>query len=350
MDAFYASVEQRDFPEYAGRPLAVGGSSRRGVVAAASYEARKFGVRSAMPSVTAVRRCPDLIFAKPRFDVYKKVSRQIHDILKGYTELVEPLSLDEAYLDVSEPRRSGDSVERDAVDIARSIKEEIRRITGLSASAGVSFNKFLAKTASDVEKPDGLFVIRREDAEAFLAGLSIEDFHGVGNATARRMKERGIYTGADLRTRTEDELVSWFGKTGRFFFRIVRGEDHRKVKPNRVRKSVGAERTFSQDLRHLNEMEQRITEIAERISERMAAAGVAGRTVTLKVKYHDFALTTRSTTLHYDVHEVDDLRSIGVQLLRHPKPSRPVRLLGLSVSNLIPISGDRVGRQLRLRI
>jgi DNA polymerase-4 len=345
MDAFYASVEQRDNPDYVGRPVAVGGSTRRGVVAAASYEARKFGVRSAMPSVTALQRCPDLIFVKPRFDVYKEVSRQIREIFRKHTDLVEPLSLDEAYLDVSEPKLAGTDVE-----IAQSIKGSIRQITGLTASAGISFNKFLAKTASDVDKPDGLFIIRPEEADAFLARLAIEDFHGVGRATARRMKERGIYTGADLRARSEDELVSWFGKSGRFFHRIVRGEDHREVKPNRVRKSVGAERTFFQDLKRMSEMEERIGEIAARVSERMSASGVAGRTITLKVKYHDFTLTTRSTTLHHDVHEAGELRSIGAQLLRQPAPASPVRLLGLSVSNLVQIDGEHAARQLTLEL
>lgn len=343
MDAFFAAVEQRDHPELRGRPVAVGGSSRRGVVAAASYEARKFGVRSAMPSVIAHRRCPELRFVKPRFEVYKDVSRQIREIFRTYTDLVEPLSLDEAYLDVSQPKR-GESAE----EIARQIKAAIRSETRLTASAGVSFNKFLAKMASDVDKPDGLFIIRPNEAASFLARLPIEEFHGVGRATAAKMKELGIYTGADLLARSEDDLVSRFGKTGRFFYRIVRGEDHREVKPNRVRKSVGAERTFAQDLRRIDDMEARIADIADRVSERLSAAGVAGRTITLKVKYHDFELTTRSTTLHHDVFESDELRSIACRLLRQPIPPRPVRLLGLSVSNLIHFEGERAARQLRL--
>lgn len=343
MDAFFASVEQRDNPGLRGRPVAVGGSSRRGVVAAASYEARTFGVRSAMPSVTALRRCPDLLFVKPRFDVYKLVSGQIREVFRRYTDLVEPLSLDEAYLDVTHPKRG-----RSDEEIARRIKDEIRAETCLTASAGVSFNKFLAKMASDVDKPDGLYVIRPEDAAAFVARLPIEEFHGVGRATAAKMKELGIYTGADLLARSEDDLISRFGKTGRFFYRIVRGEDHREVQPNRIRKSVGAERTFSQDLRRVEDMEQRIADIAERVSERMSAAGVAGRTVTLKVKYHDFELTTRSTTVHRDVYEAGELCSIAIRLLRQPAPPRPVRLLGLSVSNLIHVEGERAARQLRL--
>lgn len=343
MDAFYASVEQRDRPELRGRPVAVGGSSRRGVVAAASYEAREFGVRSAMPSVIAKRRCPELLFVKPRFEVYKNVSRQIRDIFRSHSELVEPLSLDEAYIDATHPKQGGS-----AEDIARRIKEEIRAETGLTASAGVSFTKFLAKMASDFDKPDGLYVIGPDAAREFIARLSIEDFHGVGRATAAKMKELGIYTGADLLARSEEDLVSRFGKTGRFFYRIVRGEDHREVQPNRVRRSVGAERTFSQDLRRIDDMEQRIADIAEHVSERMSAAGVAGRTVTLKVKYHDFELTTRSTTVQRDIYEAAELRSIGCLLLRQPIPPRPVRLLGLSVSNLIHVEGERAARQLRL--
>lgn len=345
MDAFFASVEQRDDPELRGKPVAVGGSSRRGVVAAASYEARQFGVRSAMPSVTAIRRCPDLLFVTPRFDVYKDVSRQIRGIFRRYTDLVEPLSLDEAYLDVTQPKQGGSDEE-----IARRIKDDIQKETRLTASAGVSFNKFLAKMASDADKPNGLYVIRADDAAAFVARLPIEDFHGVGRATAEKMKELGIYTGADLLARSEQDLVSRFGKTGRFFYRIVRGEDYREVQPNRVRKSVGAERTFSQDLRRIDDMEHRIADIAERVAERMSAAGVAGRTITLKVKYHDFELTTRSTTLHRDIYEAGDLRSIASRLLREPAPLRPVRLLGLSVSNLIHVEGERAARQLQLEL
>ena len=345
MDAFFAAVEQRDRPELRGLPVAVGGSSRRGVVAAASYEARKYGIRSAMPAVEAARRCPDLIFVKPRFEVYKDASEIIRDVFHSYTDLVEPLSLDEAFLDVTDSMVGGS-----AESIARSIKEDIRARTHLTASAGVSFNKFLAKMASDYDKPDGLHAIGPEDAPAFIARLGIEEFHGIGRATASRMREIGIYTGADLLARSEEELISRFGKTGRFFYRIARGEDHREVRPNRIRKSVGAERTFSQDLRRLNDMELRITEIAARVSERMSAAGVAGRTVTLKVKYHDFDITTRSTTVHQDVYREDELCSIACSLLRTPVPSRPVRLLGLSVSNLIHARGERAARQLRLEL
>ncbi len=344
MDAFYASVEQRDDPALRGRPVAVGGSSRRGVVAAASYEARPYGVRSAMPSARARRLCPELVFVKPRFEVYKAVSQTIREIFRRHTDLVEPLSLDEAYLDVSEAAERGVP----AVEIARRIKEAIRKETSLTASAGVSYNKFLAKMASDVDKPDGLFVIAADDAPAFLARLPIEDFHGVGRATASKMKELGIYTGADLLARREEELVQRFGKTGRFFFRIVRGEDHREVKPHRVRKSVGAERTYPTDLKRIGAMEERLAEIADRVAERMARMGVAGRTVTLKIKYHDFTVNTRGTTLHRDIHELDDLKAVAMKLLGQPNPERPVRLLGLAVANLRPIAGERGTRQLEL--
>lgn len=343
MDAFYASVEQRDHPELRGRPVVVGGSSRRGVVAAASYEARKYGVRSAMPSVTARRRCPDLVFVPPRFEVYKSISNQIREIFRSWTDLVEPLSLDEAYLDVTAPKMpaAGDL-------IARHIKKAVHETTGLTASAGVSYNKFLAKMASDHDKPDGLFVITPENADAFIARIPIEDFHGVGRATAARMNELGIFTGADLRSRTAEELSARFGKSGLFFYRIARGQDFREVRSNRIRKSVGAERTFFNDLSRVNEMEERIAQIADRVSERMSAAGVAGRTVTLKVKFHDFAINTRSTTLHYDLQDSEELHAVGIRLLRRPVPKRPVRLLGLSVSNLVRIEGERAARQLRL--
>lgn len=345
MDAFYASIEQRDRPELRGRPVAVGGSSRRGVVAAASYEARPYGVRSAMPSARAKRLCPNLVFVSPRFDVYKDVSRQIREILDRYSDLIEPLSLDEAYLDVT-----GSTHDASAAEVARSIKSDILASTGLTASAGVSFNKFLAKMASDVDKPDGLFVLDLEHAEAFLSGLPIERFHGVGRATAEKMKELGIYTGADLLSRTEEELVRRFGKTGRFFYRIVRGEDHRPVQPERTRKSVGAERTFSHDVSRLDEMERRIAEIAARVADRLSGAGLAGRTVTLKIKYLDFTLTTRSTTLHRDIHSQQHLEAVALDLLKQPSPDRPVRLLGLTVSHLRAISGERGTRQLTLSL
>jgi DNA polymerase-4 len=329
MDAFYASVEQRDNPELRGKPVAVGGM-QRGVVAAASYEARVFGVRSAMPSVTAIRQCPDLVFVKPRFEVYKEVSRQIRDIFARYTDLIEPLSLDEAYLDVTRARRGPGS----ATGIARAIKREILEQTGLTASAGVSFNKFLAKVASAHDKPDGLTVIRPEDAEAFIARLPIERFFGVGPVTARKMQEAGIHDGADLRARSEAELVNRFGKVGRHYFRIARGQDERAVSPDRPYKSIGAEETFTTDLRAPDAMLDALRPIAERVAERMAKADLFGRTITLKIKHHDFSLNTRQRTLADPVHSAEELMQLARWLLHTPSPpAKPVRLLGLTASN-----------------
>ena len=281
---------------------------------------------------------------KPRFDVYRAVSRQIREIFGRHTDLIEPLSLDEAYLDLTDSAVALES----AAAAARRIKEEITTETGLTASAGISYNKFLAKTASNVNKPDGLFEVTREHAEEFLALLPIEEFHGVGRATADRMKELGIYTGADLRSRSEEELVQRFGKVGRFYYRIVRGEDRRPVQPNRVRKSVGAERTFATDLRRLDDMQTRIDDIAAHVSERLARAGAVGRTVTLKIKFTDFSVTTRSTTLQTDIHTTADLRKMAGRLLQQSPPARPVRLLGLSVSNLHAVGGPGGSRQLTL--
>jgi DNA polymerase-4 len=341
MDAFYASVEQRDRPELRGLPVAVGGGGVRGVVMAASYEARAFGVRSAMPGFQARRLCPELIFVPTRFDAYGAASRRIRDIFESYTDLVEPLSLDEAYLDVSAPKRGGAI----ATEIARAIKQEIRATTGLTASAGVSFNKFLAKIASDLEKPDGLTVIRPEQAEAFIAGLPIERFFGVGPATARKMKALGIHDGAELRARSEDELARRFGKVGRYYFRIARGLDEREVRPDRPLKSIGAERTFDHDVADPGAMLERLAPIAEQVAERMARAGHFGRTVTLKIKHHDFSVTTRQRTLPDQVDTAEDLLVLARWLLHHPEPPRrPVRLLGLSVSSFGP------AHQLSLRI
>jgi DNA polymerase-4 len=330
MDAFYASVEQRDDPALRGKPVAVGGGGPRGVVMAASYEARAYGVRSAMPGFQARRLCPELIFVRTRFDAYQAASQQIREIFRSYTDLVEPLSLDEAYLDVTTPKRGPPS----ATEIARTIKQEIKAKTGLIASAGVSFNKFLAKVASDLRKPDGLAVIRPEQAEAFIAQLPIERFFGIGPKTAHKMKALGIHTGADLGARAEDELVHRFGKVGRHYFRIVRGEDEREVRPDRPYKSIGAERTFDRDLSDPETMLERLQPIAEQVAERMAAADSFGRTVTLKIKHHDFSLTTRQHTLSDRIDGADERLALAAWLLHHPEPPRrPVRLLGLSVSN-----------------
>jgi DNA polymerase IV len=330
MDAFYASVEQRDDPDLRGKPVAVGGGGPRGVVMAASYEARRFGVRSAMPAFQARRLCPELIFVRTRFDAYEEASRRIREIFRSYTDLVEPLSLDEAYLDVTAPKRGPAS----ATAIAAAIKRDIKEATELSASAGVSFNKFLAKVASDLNKPDGLTVIRPEEAAAFIARLPIERFFGIGPKTAQRMKALGIHNGADLGARSEDELVHRFGKVGRHYFRIVCGLDEREVQPDRPYKSIGAERTFDQDLNDPDAMLERLRPIAEQVAERMAAADSFGRTVTLKIKHHDFTITTRQHTLPDRVDSADELIALAAWLLHHPEPPRrPVRLLGLSVSN-----------------
>ena len=331
MDAFFASVEQRDDPSLRGKPVAVGGSSMRGVVAAASYEARKFGVRSAMPSVTAKRLCPDLIFVKSRFGVYREVSHQIREIFHSYTDLVEPLSLDEAYLDVTETKRGPAS----ATLIAKAIREEIWEKTNLTASAGISFCKFLAKIASDVNKPNGMKVITPEEALAFIDDLPIEKFHGVGKVTAEKMRRMGIYNGADLRARDEIELVQRFGKVGRHYYRIVRAEDARQVNPNRIRKSIGAERTYRDDLSDMKVMQDKISGLADIVFEYMEGADNFGRTVTVKMKSSDFRIITRSKSFGSEIRRKADLRKAARKLLKnHVAEVVPVRLLGVSVSNL----------------
>jgi DNA polymerase IV len=331
MDAFYASVEQRDYPQLKGKPVAVGGSSQRGVVAAASYEARRYGVRSAMPSVTAARLCPDLIFVKARFDRYREVSQQIRSVFFEYTDLVEPLSLDEAYLDVTENKQGLAS----ATQIAREIRARILAETQLTASAGISINKFLAKVASDLNKPDGITLIPPDRAETFLEKLPIEKFFGIGAKTAEKMKRLGIFTGADLKARSEIELARRFGKAGRHYYRIVRGLDKRRVKPDRLRKSVGAENTFDEDLRTESEMISQLSPIVRKVCERMEKADLAGRTITLKIKYHDFQITTRSRSLSRFLRRYEEIFPVIEELLHQPEfPPRPVRLLGASVSNL----------------
>lgn len=331
MDAFFASVEQRDDPDLRGKPIAVGGGNARGVVAAASYEARQFGVRSAMPSVTAQRLCPHLIFVRHRFDVYKAVSDQIRDIFFSYTDLVEPLSLDEAYLDVSQPKRGPAS----ATLIAQAIREEIFQQTQLTASAGISFNKFLAKVASDINKPNGQKVIMPEEAEEFLAQLPIEKFHGIGKKTAERMHKMGIHHGIDLRALSEIELATRFGKAGRHYYRIVRAQDERPVNPHRIRKSIGAERTFQQDLASLADMKEKLSFLAEKIFQYMQEKDNFGRTVTLKLKSPDFQIHTRSRSLASEIKDIDLLTGLAHQLLLENIQAVPsVRLLGLSISNL----------------
>ncbi len=341
MDAFFASVEQRDHPELRGKPVAVGGGSERGVVAAASYEARVFGVRSAMPSVTARRRCPDLIFVKPRFDVYRQVSQAIRAIFLDYTPLVEPLSLDEAYLDVTEDLK-GIGI---ATCIAEEIRARIREETGLTASAGVSYNKFLAKLASDQNKPDGLCVITPVKGPAFVASLPVARFHGVGPKTAEKMARLGIHTGADLKAKGRDFLLQHFGSSADYYHDLARGICYRQVKPNRVRKSIGAEDTFFTDLTDPADLARELEAISHTVWRRIAEKNAfSGRTVTLKVKYRDFQIVTRARSLDRPVSGREEFLALGQALLEGLLPvKKPVRLLGLTLSNLCeaqPVAED----------
>ena len=345
MDAFYASVEQRDNPELRGKPVAVGGQ-HRGVVMAASYEARKYGVRSAMPSVTAKRRCPELIFVKTRFDVYRAVSQQIRAIFFDYTDLVEPLSLDEAYLDVTEDRLALGSARAIAEDIRRRIREE----TGLTASAGVSYCKFIAKLASDHRKPDGLTVITPERGQEFVASLPVARFHGVGPVTAKKLERLGILTGADMQAWSLPQLQAHFGSSAEWYWRICRGIDEREVKPDRPYKSVSAERTFDQDLIDREALAAELERIAGYAWARVERAEVAGRTVTLKVKFGDFTIITRSKSFASPVPDLPAFTAAGQALLAalHPLP-KGIRLLGLGLHNLLEPEVD-VPRQLGLAI
>jgi DNA polymerase IV len=331
MDAFFASVEQRDNPEYKGKPIAVGGQGARGVVAAASYEARKYGVHSAMPSKTAIKKCPFLIFARPRFDVYKQVSDQIREIFLEYTDLVEPLSLDEAYLDVTHHKKGKPS----ATLIAKEIKLRILEETSLTASAGISINKFLAKIASDYRKPNGLYLIKPEDAEAFVESLSIEKFFGIGKVTAQKMHNLKIFTGVDLKRFSEYELIKYFGKQGSFYYHIARAVDNRPVEPDRARKSVGAENTFSIDISDIQEMLNELELITKILFERIKKSNSYGKTLTLKVKFHDFRQITRSKTLNTEISTYEILWTSALDIFNKTKlDDQKVRLLGLSVSNL----------------
>ncbi|MBY5406816.1 DNA polymerase IV [Rhizobium leguminosarum] len=331
MDAFYASVEQRDNADLRGKPIAVGGSAARGVVAAASYEARKFGVHSAMPSVTAKRKCPDLIFVPPRFAVYKAVSQQIREIFAEYTPLIEPLSLDEAYLDVTHNLK-GMTI---ATEVALEIRAKIKQVTGLNASAGISYNKFLAKMASDLNKPNGQAVITPKNGPAFVEQLPVRKFHGVGPATTEKMRQLGIDTGADLKEKTLEFLVEHFGKSGPYFYGIARGIDERQVKPDRVRKSVGAEDTFSEDLHALEPAREGLQPLIEKVWAYCEANGIAAKTVTLKVKYADFSQITRSKTVLAPLPAIADLEDL-VNLLLAPifPPRKGIRLLGVTLSSL----------------
>lgn len=331
MDAFYASVEQRDNPDLRGKPVAVGGSSKRGVVAAASYEARAFGVKSAMPSITAQRRCPDLVFVKPRFEVYRGVSRQIREIFSRHTDLIEPLALDEAYLDVTEDKQGIGS----AVKIAKAIRAAIREETGLTASAGVSYNKFIAKLASDQNKPDGLCIILPEQGEAFVATLPVRRFHGVGPRTAEKMERLGIRTGADLRAMSEEWLHRNFGSSGGYLFKAARGIDHRRVNPSRERKSVGGELTYFNDKQSNEELRAALDEIVDIVWRRIENSGVKGRTVVLKARYSDFRTLTRSKSLTRNLLDRGEFAAIGHALLDQILPAQMgVRLLGLTLSGI----------------
>jgi DNA polymerase-4 len=336
MDAFYASVEQRDDPALRGRPVAVGGM-HRGVVAAASYEAREYGVRSAMPSLTALRRCPELVFVKPRFDVYHAVSKQIRTIFADYTPLVEPLSLDEAYLDVTEDLK-GIGV---ATRIAEEIRARIRADTQLTASAGVSYNKFLAKLASDQNKPDGLCVIPPGKGEAFVAALPVRRFHGVGPKTAEKMARLGMENGADLHAQSRDFLACHFGSSGEHYYSLARGICHRQVKPNRPWKSIGAEDTFFEDLTDEAALGGELDRISKTVWRRIGEKGINGRTVTLKVKYQDFRIITRARSLDRVVADRDEFLAIGRALLHGLMPAeKGIRLLGLTLSNLHDPAAD----------
>ena len=345
MDAFYASVEQRDDPGLKGKPVAVGGG-HRGVVAAASYEARKFGVRSAMPSVTAKRRCPELVFVKPRFDVYRAVSQQTREIFADYTDLIEPLSLDEAYLDVTEDRRGLGSARAIAEDIRARIKSE----TGLTASAGVSYCKFIAKLASDQNKPDGICVIPPHKGPEFVAALPVKRFHGVGPVTAAKMERLGILTGADLARWPIEELEAQFGSSGRWYWRIARGIDDREVKPDRPYKSVSAERTFDVDLSEAEDLRRELSRVAGYAWQRIERSEVQGRTVTLKVKFGDFTQITRSKSFAGPVPDFESFEAAGLALLDALMPvSKGIRLLGIGLHSIME-EGQTSPRQLGLEI
>jgi DNA polymerase-4 len=344
MDAFYASVEQLDRPEWRGKPLVVGGNVSRGVVAAASYEARKYGIFSAMSSALAAKKCPQLIFARPRFFRYKEISLQIREIFYEYTDLVEPLSLDEAFLDVTENKMGMKS----AILIAKQIRAKIKEKTGLNASAGVSYNKFLAKIASDLNKPNGQAVILPQDAEAFLETLPIGKFFGIGKVTAEKMQKIGIHNGRDLKQFSLQFLTRKFGKSGLHYYNIVRGIHLSQVHPHRTRKSLSAESTFDKDLITPDEMEAKLRNVFEEVVSRIDQSGIKGRTVTLKIKYSDFSVQTRSKTLE-QYPDQGTIWTTALELLRQEEVSKTVRLLGLGLSNLnITEEHEHFGQQLKI--
>ncbi len=330
MDAFYASVEQMDNPELRGKPVAVGGSENRGVVSAASYEARKFGVRSALSGVLAKKYCPDIIFVKPRFERYREISNQIRKIFLDYTDLVEPLSLDEAYLDVTQNKKGNPS----ATLIASEIRERILAETGLTASAGISINKFVAKIASDINKPNGQKTVGPEEVESFLEKLPIKKFYGVGKVTTEKMYQLGIFTGEDLKAQSLEFLEKHFGKSGTYYYYAVRGIHNSQVKPERASKSVAAEHTFNENLSSEIYMQEQLQHIAEHLSKRLKKYEVAGKTVTLKIKYSDFTIQTRSKTLPYFISDKGLILETATELLYQERMKESVRLLGISLSNL----------------
>jgi len=329
MDAFFASIEQRDNADYKGKPLAVGYAGARGVVAAASYEARRYGVRSAMASKTALRKCPHLIFVMPRFEVYKLVSRQIMEIFHEYTDLVEPLSLDEAFLDVTENHKQMAS----ATQIAQEIKQKITDAVGLTASAGVSFNKFLAKIASDYNKPNGLFVVKPKDAERFVETLAIEQFFGVGKVTAERMHQLGIKTGADLKQWSEQGLVANFGKAGHMYYQNARAIDNRSVESQRIRKSVSSETTFAIDIDRFEEIVPELEKLTHEVIDYVNKKDFKGRTVSLKIKFSDFKIISRSKTFTTPISDYETLFKTGMELLSMVDLSPKIRLIGIGVKN-----------------
>ncbi|MFC0603560.1 DNA polymerase IV [Winogradskyella pulchriflava] len=330
MDAFYASVAQLDNPELRGKAITVGGGGTRGVISAASYEARKFGVKSAMSGRLAIKLCPELIFVRTDFDRYKEISNRVRKIFYEYTDLVEPLSLDEAYLDVTENKKGHPS----ATLIAQEIRQRIFNEVGLTASAGISINKFIAKVASDYNKPNGQKTVNPEDVLQFLEDLDIRKFYGVGKVTAEKMYQKGIFTGKDLKSKSLDYLDENFGKSGRYYYYIVRGIQHSEVKPNRIRKSLAAERTFSKNLSSEIFMLEKLEHIAEEISKRLQKSKVSGKTITLKIKYSDFTLQTRSKTLPYFVSDKAIILETAKDLLYQDKLNNSVRLLGISLYNL----------------
>lgn len=332
MDAFYASVEQRDFPEFRGKPVVVGGRpEQRGVVAACSYEARKFGIHSAMPSSQALRLCKDVIFLKHRFDAYREASAKIHDIFKQYTQMIEPLSLDEAYLDVTEIAKEYGS----ATAVARAIKAQIKQEVNLTASAGVSYNKFLAKIASDMDKPDGLYVIRPEVAQEFIEQLEIRKFFGIGKVTEKKMQALGIYHGSDLKALSQLQLQTQFGSSGDYYYNIARGIDERPVRPHRTRKSIGSETTFDHNLKDKKQIWQTLQSLASSVAESMEKRNLGARTVTLKVRYADFQLITRSKTDDELTQSRQQILDILPELLKKTEVgTRPIRLIGVTLANL----------------